>query len=137
LLLAVQEDPGSPAIYRILIACYAHMEAWQRPAKPWQNCARLPNRLCQSHCRGAFRSIASCCCRAYAWRLDKAGLEVRLARNGEVCSEPNCRRRYQGDGADRFKQSCRCGAHGYRIAPGKWRHSARALQLARQTRVPP
>ena len=25
LLLAVQENPGSPAIYRILAACYAHM----------------------------------------------------------------------------------------------------------------
>jgi hypothetical protein len=25
LLLAVQENPGSPAIYRILIACYAHL----------------------------------------------------------------------------------------------------------------
>jgi adenylate cyclase len=26
LLLAIQENPGSPAIYRILAACYAHME---------------------------------------------------------------------------------------------------------------
>jgi tetratricopeptide (TPR) repeat protein len=25
LLLAVQENPGSPAIYRIFVACYAHM----------------------------------------------------------------------------------------------------------------
>jgi hypothetical protein len=57
--LAVQENPGSPAIYRILAACYTHMERMAEAREAVAKSRAITPQVMSARCRGAFRSIAS------------------------------------------------------------------------------
>jgi hypothetical protein len=60
LLLAIQDQPGYPAPYRYLAACYAHMGHLNEGHAIMPACVPLQIRLCRAFSPGAGPRIADC-----------------------------------------------------------------------------
>ena len=79
LLLAMQDNPGSPLPYRTLAACYAHMGRLDEARAIVAQLRGITLWSCRTFWLGAIRRIMSCACRVCASRW------ARRAEPESVC----------------------------------------------------